>query len=97
MHQNHMEGLFKPTLLDPPSRVSDLVDLGMGHPICTFYKFPRNVATSVWGSYFRIIDQRNMIKQKGENMLKAVVYPGRWDGEGGRRGVLDGEHMCARG
>ena len=51
----------------------------------------------VWGSYFRIIDQRNMIKQKGENMLKAVVYPGGWDGEAVRRGVLDGEHMCARG
>ena len=27
-----------------------------------------------------------MIKQKGENMLKAVVYPGGWDGKGGRRG-----------
>jgi len=23
--------------------------------------------------------------------------PAGWDGEGGRRGILDGEHMCARG
>ena len=23
--------------------------------------------------------------------------PGGWDGEGGGRGVLDGEHMCAHG
>jgi len=38
-----------------------------------------------------------MIKQKRENTLKAVVYPGGWDGKGGRRRVLDGKHMCARG
>ena len=44
--------LFKPTSLDPPPHVSDLVDLGMGHPICTFYKFPRNVATSGMGIIF---------------------------------------------
>ena len=44
--------LFKPTSLDPPHHVSDLVDLGMGHPICTFYKFPHNVATSGMGIIF---------------------------------------------
>ena len=76
--QTHVTG---PTL-----HVSDLVDLGMGHPTCTFYKFPRNVATSGMGIIFQNHYQRNMIKQKGENMLKAVVYPGGWDGKGGRRG-----------
>ena len=38
-----------------------------------------------------------MIKQKRENTLKAVVYPGGWDGKGGGRGVQDGEHMYTHG
>ena len=35
-----------------------------------------------------------------ETQCSGLVHwddPGGWDGEGGGRGILDGEHMCARG
>ena len=46
----------------------------------------------------REVDHRSRLMHvTGRSGLVHWDDPGRWDGEGGGRGVLDGEHMCARG
>ena len=38
-----------------------------------------------------------LMHETGSSGLVHWDDPGGWDGEGGGRGVLDGEHMCIRG
>ena len=48
-------------------------------------------------SYVKQITGLGSIHKIGCSGLVHWDDPGGWDGEGGGRGVLDGEHMCAHG
>ena len=48
-------------------------------------------------SYVKWIAGPGSMHETGRSGLVHWDDPGGWDREGGRRGVLDGEHMCARG
>ena len=43
------------------------------------------------------LDCKEIQHETGGSGLVQWDDPGGWDGVGGRRGFLDGEHMCARG
>ena len=48
-------------------------------------------------SYVKQITNPGSMHQTGCSGLVHWDDPGGWNGEGGGRGVLDGEHMCVRG
>ena len=48
-------------------------------------------------SYVKWIAGPVLVHETGCSGLVHWDDPGAWDGEGGGRGVLDGEHMCACG
>ena len=48
-------------------------------------------------SYVKRITGPGSMHERGCSGLVHWDDPRGWDGEGGGRGVLDGEHMCARG
>ena len=48
-------------------------------------------------SYVKRITDPDSTHETGCSGLVHWYNPAGWDGEGGGRGVLDGEHMCARG
>ena len=48
-------------------------------------------------SYVKQIARPVLMHETGCSGLVHWDDPGGWDGEGGGRGVLDGEHMCACG
>ena len=47
-------------------------------------------------SYVKRITGSGSMHETGCSGLVHWDIPGGWDGDGGGRGVLDGEHMCAR-
>ena len=48
-------------------------------------------------SYVKQISSPGSMHEAGCSGLVHCDDPGGWDGEGGGRGGLDGEHTCARG
>ena len=48
-------------------------------------------------SYVKRITSPRSMHETGCSGLVHWDDPGGWDGEGGERGILDGEHMCAHG
>ena len=54
----------------------------------------------IWQCLFSVpnsILKKVKVHETGCSGLVHWDDPGGWDGEGGGRGVLDAEHMCARG
>ena len=47
--------------------------------------------------YVKRITSPGLMHETGCSGLVHWDDPEGWDGEGGRRGVLDGEHICAHG
>ena len=48
-------------------------------------------------SYMKRIAGPGLMHETGCSGLVHWDDPGGWDGEGGGRGLLDGEHMCVHG
>ena len=48
-------------------------------------------------SYVKWIASPGLMNETGCSGLVHWDDPGGWDGEGGGRGLLDGEHICVRG
>ena len=48
-------------------------------------------------SYVKQITSPGSMHKTGCSGLVHWDDPGGWDGEGGGKGILDGEHICTRG
>ena len=68
---------------------------------CIFYLFfilffKTSIETCIL-SYVKQIASPGSMQKAGCSGLVHWDDPGGWDGEGGGRGILEGEHMCTHG
>ena len=76
---------------DVKNRLSDSVGEGEGGMICE-----NRIGTCIL-SYVKQITSPGSIHETGCSGLVHWDDPEGWDGEGGGKGVRDGEHMCTHG
>lgn len=80
----------------PIPHVSDLVYLGMGHPICTFTSFHIMLLLSGMGSIFcESLSEEHDQAERGK-YVESCSLPWGWDGKEYRRGFWMG-NTCTQG